>query len=138
MEYIFEKATINDLENIYKLYEERAEWFKKNNIDQWDSYFTYHPKSEFELSSDSNCWNDSITSAYYLYKVVTKVNHKNLGKLIFDKCREIAIKDNKKFLRLNCIESNVKLNEIYESYNFKFVRNIKSNKYVFSLRQLEL
>ncbi|MCI8569568.1 MAG: GNAT family N-acetyltransferase [Bacilli bacterium] len=160
MEYIFEKATINDLENIYKLYEERAEWFKKNNIDQWDSYFTYHPKSDFinaikdkrfyiikqeseiiasfELSSDSNCWNDSITSAYYLYKVVTKVNHKNLGKLIFDKCREIAIKDNKKFLRLNCIESNVKLNEIYESYNFKFVRNIKSNKYVFSLRQLEL
>ena len=44
MEYIFEKATINDLENIYKLYEERAEWFKKNNIDLWDSYFTYHPK----------------------------------------------------------------------------------------------
>lgn len=143
MEYIVELANINDIDIILELYSERMKWFKENNIKQWSRYLENHPRSEFieainnkdyyilkkenqiiagfELSTNSKDWKDNTTSAYYIYKVVTKIGYKNVGKVIFDKCKEIAKKDGKEYLRLDCLKSNEKLNDIYESHNFKLI-----------------
>lgn len=105
MNYKTELANINDIDSIIRLYSERMKWFKDNNIKQWSKYLNNHPKSEFEkainngnyyivkqndeivagfeLSTNSKDWNDDTTPAYYIYKVVTKVGYKNLGKFIF-------------------------------------------------------
>ncbi|MBQ3352681.1 GNAT family N-acetyltransferase [Candidatus Saccharibacteria bacterium] len=136
------------------------EWFKDNEIKQWSKYLQNHPKEEFleaienknfyiikvnnelvagfEISTNSKDWNDDTTPAYYIYKVVTKVGHKDLGQIIFDKCKELAKRDGKKYLRLDCLKSNEKLNKIYEEHNFKLVRYGKNDKYSYSLREMKV
>lgn len=160
MEYIVELANINDIDIILELYSERMKWFKENNIKQWSRYLENHPRSEFieainnkdyyilkkenqiiagfELSTNSKEWKDNTTSAYYIYKVVTKIGYKNVGKVIFDKCKEIAKKDGKEYLRLDCLKSNEKLNDIYESHNFKLIRYGHNERYSYSLRELKI
>lgn len=88
----------------------------------------------FELSTNSEIWEDEITPAYYLYKVVTKVGYKGIGKAIINKSKEMAKKDGKKYIRLNCLKSNAKLNQIYESYDFQTIRYSKK----FSLKELKI
>ena len=44
---IFEKATIDDIDEIINLYAERMKWFKENGIKQWSKYLTNHPKEQF-------------------------------------------------------------------------------------------
>ncbi len=139
-----EKAKIESLDEIIKLYADRSAWFKSNNIKQWSKYLINHPKEEFiktiengnyyiliendkiiagiEISEDSRIWNDETTNAYYLYKVVTKVGHKNIGKYLFKYAKEITLKDGKEYLRLDCLATNKKLNEINENNGFKFVK----------------
>ena len=47
MNYKIEKAEIEDIENIFKLYMDRMKWFKTNNINQWTRYIQNHPIEEF-------------------------------------------------------------------------------------------
>ena len=160
MNYIVELANINDIDSILELYSERMKWFKENNIKQWSKYLENHPRSEFveaienknyyiikqdneiiagfELSTNSKDWNDDITPAYYIYKVVTKVGHKNIGDFLFETCNEMAKTDGKKYLRLDCLKSNEKLNNIYENHNFKLIRYGHNERYSYSLRELKI
>lgn len=90
------------------------------------------------MSTNSKEWNDDITPAYYIYKVVTKVGYKNIGKILFDNCKEMAQRDGKRYLRLDCLKSNQKLNDIYESYNFRLKRYGSNERYSYSLRELKI
>lgn len=160
MNYTVELASINDIGSILELYSERMKWFKENNIKQWSRYLENHPRTEFvkvienknyyiikqdneiiagfELSTNSKNWDDDITPAYYIYKIVTKVGHKNIGVFLFEKCKEMAKADGKRYLRLDCLKSNEKLNNIYESYNFKLIRYGHNERYSYSLRELKI
>lgn len=151
-------ASIDKIDSIIDIYRERVEWFKHNNINQWSKYLEYHPKSEFlnyikngklylvlnnntivgcyVLSTDSDHWQDNVSKAYYLSRVVTKANTSGVGKFIFDRCKQLAIENNQKYLRLECIKTNVKLNSLYEKYGFQFVKFDKND--VFSLREMVL
>ncbi len=160
MNYKIELANLKDIDSILMLYSDRMKWFKDNNIKQWSRYLKNHPKEEFEeaikngtfyiikqndelvacfeISTNSKYWNDNITPAYYIYKIVTKIGHKNLGKIIFDKCMELAKLNGKKYLRIECLKYNEKLNKIYEQYNFKLVKYGNNERYSYSLRELKL
>lgn len=160
MSYTVELASINDINKILDLYSERMKWFKENDIRQWSKYLEHHPKLEFEetinsknyyiikqnneivagfeLSTDSKYWNDNSTSAYYIYKVVTKVGYKNIGKILFEKCKEMAKLNNKEYLRLDCLKSNEKLNNIYENHNFRLVGFGHNEYYNYSLREMKI
>lgn len=151
------KAEINELDRILEVYSERIQWFKEKGVKQWSKYFLHHPKSEFEeiiskgnyfileknseiiagfeISTDSKYWNDDKTEAYYIYKVVTKVGNKEIGNIIFDICKDFARANNKKYLRLNCLSKNKKLNDIYESHNFKLIKTASDENYNYSLRE---
>ena len=160
MDYIIELAEEKNIDSILQLYSDRMEWFKYKEIKQWSRYLQNHPREEFleaiknnnfyiirqndelvagfELSTNSKDWHDDITPTYYIYKVVTKVGHKNLGQVIFDKCKELAKRDGKKYLRLDCLKSNQKLNDIYESHSFKLIRYGRNERYSYSLRELKI
>lgn len=153
-----EKATIKDIDEIINLYVERMQWFKDNNIKQWSKFLTNHPKEQFiqviengdyyikkindeiiagfEVSSNSHFWNDDITNAYYLYKVVSKVGYKNIGSEIFRCAKKITRQDGKKYLRTECLATNKKLNDIYEKNGFKFVKD-GYDYYHYNLREWE-
>ena len=160
MKYILELANTKDIDSILKLYSDRMKWFKDNGIKQWSRYLENHPKEEFieairnnnlyvvkeksvivacfELSTHSKYWNDDGAQAYYIYKVVTKVGYKNVGEFVFQKCAEIAKKNGKKYLRLDCLKSNKQLNTIYEKHNFKLIKYGHIGSYSYSLRELNI
>lgn len=160
---IFSKAVINEVDEILNIYTERMKWFQEHEIKQWRKYLDHHPREEFEdvikngyfftlkqnnkiiacfeLSTNSKFWNDEYTSAYYIYKIVTKVGCKAVGNLMFEICKDIAKTNHKKYLRLDCLQSNKKLNDIYNNHGFKLIKNGYENKnyyYGFSLRELEV
>lgn len=152
-----EIASFEQLDEIYELYNRRTVWFKENNIKQWSKYLIRH-KSEFpiliedkkyyilkknneiiagfELSNDSGNFIDNKKSLY-LSKIVTKVGYKDIGKIIFMICKEIAKMDNKIYLRLECVKWNQKLNEIYEKHGFKLV-GCGTSYYEYNLRECNI
>lgn len=159
-EISFQRANLDDLQNILNLYLERIKWFKEKQIKQWNKYLEHHPKEEFidiinnynyfilkqnntiiagfELSTNSKYWKDEKTLAYYIYKLVIKVGYKNIGQLIFEICKDIAKNNNMKYLRLDCLKNNIKLNQIYEKHGFRLIKNGYEDYYNYSLRQCEI
>lgn len=156
----FEIAKKDDIVEILDIYSERMKWFKSLNIKQWTRYLYHHPKEEFEemiknknlyvlkhnneiiacweLSYDSKYWDSNDQEAIYIYKLVTKVGTKNIAHFIFKIVEQIAILNKKKYIRLDCLKSNHKLNEIYEKHNFKLVRTGYVSGYSFSLREFKV
>lgn len=150
----FEIARLEQLNEIYELYNNRTNWFKENNIKQWSRYIVRHERefpiaiknknyyilkknneiiAGFEISNNSGYFEDNGKSLY-LSKIVSKVGYKNIGSFIFMICKDLAKNNNMKYLRLDCIKWNDKLNEIYEKHNFKLVGCGKSN-YEYCLRE---
>lgn len=146
---------------IYQLFLERRIWFAENKIEQWsDNFFSkFTPEAlkdiinnenyfilikdnnviaGFELTTDSSYWDENVTPAYYVHKLVTKINYTNIGSLIFVICKELAKNNNKKFLRLDCLQENEKLNSIYESHGFKLIRTGSKGYYNYSLREMPI
>lgn len=155
----FGKATMSNLDEIISLYEERINWFKENGINQWSKYLINHPKEEFinaikneeyymlnkdneiiggyQISTNSHLWNDTKTKAYYLYKVVTRVGQKNIGSKMFEFAKSRALLDKKEYLRLECLASNKKLNQLYENHGFKYIKK-EYEIYHYNLRELKI
>lgn len=156
----FSKANIDNLDDILQLFTQRIKWFKEQEINQWQKYLEHHPRHEFEdvivngdyfilskngkivagfeISCDSKFWNDSSNDAYYIYKIVTTVGIKGFGNIIFDICENIAKLNDKKFLRLDCLSTNERLNKIYESHGFKLIKTGVKDYYHYALRELKL
>lgn len=155
----YEKAKLTDLNEILSMYKERSQWFKEKGIDQWRKYLINHPKEEFvdaikkgnyyilkkenqiiagfEISTYSSFWNDSLSKAYYIYKIVVKVGNKNIGKYIFNIAKTIAKENKKEYLRLECKTSNKKLNDIYMKHGFEFIRS-GQDYYDYTLREYKI
>lgn len=150
----FEIANLKQLNEIYELYNSRTSWFKENNIKQWTRYIIRH-ENEFPIAIENKNYyilkkNNEIIAgveisnnpgyfedngeALYLNKVVSKVGYKNIGSFIFMICKDLAKSNNKKYLRLDCIKRNDKLNEIYEKHGFKLIGCGKSD-YEYCLRE---
>lgn len=160
LNYSFSKININDLDKLLDLYKERTNWFKEKGIKQWSKYLEHHPKEEFmdiiekgyffiikennniiggfELSTNSKYWRDNLTDAYYIYKLVTKVNYKNVGNIIIKICKNIAINNKKSKLRLDCLKNNERLNNIYKSYGFKLIKTGYEDSYSYALREYNI
>ena len=150
----FELAKLEQLDEIYELYNNRTNWFKENNIKQWSRYIIRHGEefpiaiqnqnyyilrkdneiiAGFELSSNYGYFEDNGES-FYLNKVVSKVGYKNIGSFIFMICKDLAKNNNKEYLRLDCIKWNNKLNDLYDKHGFKLIGCGKSD-YEYCLRE---
>lgn len=141
----FSLAKESDIYEIELLFLERIRWFRKNNINQWNGYLKRHDKHEFlklindqnyflikkdnaivscfALTDYSSFW-DKNDDAYYLSKFLVKVGHKNIGSKVIDICKYLSFINNREYLRLDCLKSNKKLNQIYDNYGFKYVKDI--------------
>ncbi|NFF66466.1 GNAT family N-acetyltransferase [Clostridium sporogenes] len=74
-------------------------------------------------------------SAYYIHNLVTSVNACCVGTVLINNCELVAKNNNKRYLRLDCQASNIKLNEYYERLGFGYVRIIKDALYVGNKRE---
>lgn len=152
--YIFQKATNEDIDEILLLIQKRIKWMDENNISQWNktNYLKYYPKNYYEelvskgelyvaKYADSNsvigacalleqdkCWNDSSQS-HYIHNLVTDIGVSGIGGTIIKFCEQIAIKDGKNKIRLDCQASNHKLNEYYCGLGFEYVGIVQDGNY---------
>lgn len=85
------------------------------------------------LKEDDSYWNDNAP-AFYLHHLATEVNCKVLLDDAIKKCQ----KYHKKYLRLDCLKENDKLNEYYKSKGFKYVSSGCDEYYKYNLYELEI
>lgn len=138
-----ELATENDIPAIIEILKQRCEWFKNNNIEQWGQwyytelynieYFTemiktcglYVAKQEDKVvgafllkTEDVVYWKDN-KKAYYIHHLVTKIGYPNLGLEMLEFIEDLAKKNSLNCLRLDCMKTNIKLNEYYQKRGFE-------------------
>lgn len=137
-------AKESDVPEILEIIKERCNWFEENQIDQWGSwyyeelydekyfkkimkkYLLYVVKKEDEIigtfllkkEDDKTHWKQS-QNAYYLWHFVTKIGHPKLGEKMLEFIKDLAKEKNVKYLRLECMRSNPKINEYYKNHGFQ-------------------
>ncbi len=137
-----ELAKESDILDILEILKQRCEWFKKNKIEQWgDWYYTelyntdyfikimkiyklYVVRQKGEVigafllkTQDNKYWRDD-KNAYYIHHFVTKLGYKNLGTEMLKFIEKLAKQNEVKYLRLDCMKENEKLNKYYENHGF--------------------
>lgn len=162
--YNIQLAKKEDLESFHRIIILRCKWFKDNKINQWkiNSYPVRYDKSYFEkqmidnklfiakkgndvvggfllIDDDPNYWSDcDKVKAYYLHHFASKVGEKGIGKIMINFALEEAKKNNKEYLRLDCVFDNEKLNNYYKSLGFECVGHIKMKSWSENLWQIKL
>lgn len=144
------------IDEIILLYRARIKWLQDEGYSQWKNYIKNHPRDSFLkliqnreyyvlkngeeiiggfcVNSDSESWRDKETDSYYLSRGVTKIGYSGIGRLIADYAKQLTRDANKHSLRLECLYSNKKLNDIWDGYGFAFVKDVESKSH-FSLRE---
>lgn len=161
--YIFQKASNEDVDEILMLIQNRIKWMDENNISQWNKtdYLKAYPKSYFEelvskgelyvvkyrdlnkvigavaLLEQDKRWKDSSQS-YYIHNLVTDIGVPGIGETIINFCEAIAIKHGKNKIRLDCQNSNHKLNEYYSRLGFEYVEMVQEGNYTGIKREKKL
>lgn len=138
-----ELAKKNDIPLVLEIIKERCEWFLKNKIKQWDSWYyedlydekyfleamktydLYVVKNKMEIIGlfmlkyeNPKYWKDN-RPAIYLDHFVTKLGNPGLGEKILEFIINIAKEKNLKYLRLECMRCNPKINEYYQKHGFQ-------------------
>lgn len=157
-EVTFEKAKENEIKDILLILNDRCTWLEKNNIKQWNKdyylkkynydYFLGQINSENDLYiakinnivigvfllkyKDIDYWNDT-EDAIYIHHLATKINRQGLGKIILKYIEEIALEKKLKYIRLDCVSDNLKLNKYYQENGFKLKKNGIDYNYYYNL-----
>lgn len=155
-------AQKEDLKAAHQLLVIRCQWFIENHIHGWNintypvqyneqyleeqmqSNKVYVAKEEGKIigimllkSEDKEYWTDDV-KAYYLHHFATDPHYQGIGKKMIEFAKEIAKQDGKNYLRLDCFESNAKLNGYYANLGFKSKGVGKIGNYEYRLWEVSL
>ena len=165
MEYLFELADEAALGQIYKLIDQRIRWMDEKGIRQWNvtDYWKAYPKDYYVremwrgtlhvlkrkadrqvmgavvlLEQDSR-WKDAAPlPAYYIHNFVADEAERGAGGMMLQKIQELAVKNHKACLRLDCAVSNEKLNRYYEQKGFLLAGQCVDGNYSGNRREKKL
>lgn len=154
---IIKLATESDINDIIYVIKQRCDWFKKNNIDQWNEiyylrkynfkYFTnmvhtnnlYIATENDEIigvfllkTEDKPYWKDN-KKAYYIHHFATKLQHSGTGIKMLKFIEDLAKENGVNYIRLDCLNENTKLNDYYQKNGFIKKGEGKINYYHFNL-----
>ncbi len=145
MSYNIENTTVEDLNVMYKLFEEAIGYLKAHGYIGWTSYDKAFIKADVErglsykISRDnaiacifSICYADPLIwremergDALYLHRIV--LNRGFSGEKLFTKVLEWALEHagnwGIKYVRMDTWAANDKIIDYYKSYGFRFVEN---------------
>ncbi|RSD23032.1 GNAT family N-acetyltransferase [Mesobacillus subterraneus] len=149
-EYQIKLAAFNDGKKVINLLKRSAQWMKDNSINQWqyllsggddeeilnaikgnETYIVLNDQdiiATFTLSPDQSEWDRHIfgpeanLDSLYMHRLAVSpdIIGKGLGKEILDWIFE-NVKTDKKFLRLDCVAGNHKLNQFYQHNGFEYI-----------------
>lgn len=160
----FRIGTANDVPDVIRLIERRIEWMDRNGINQWnknhyrerypDSYYVQTAQKEqlyvladkesgriiagAVLLKDDYRWGESDDKAYYVHNLVADIDVKDAGKEIVRRIEVYAKQKSMRYVRLDCIVGNQRLNAWYEVLGYEYVRTITDGEYQGNLREKEL
>ena len=156
------KAEPSDVNHIYNIIQNRCRWLDENDIEQWNVTRTYKQDYYLEKVKDEKLYvalyNNKIIGLFmfqpnthyaeydeniaYVHHLATDKQYKGAGKIIISKIKELAKLHSKRFIRLDNIASNAKLNEYYEKNGFKQIEILEPKDYDGKnygiIRQLEI
>ena len=165
MEYILGLADEAALEQIYRLIDQRIRWMDENDIRQWNvtDYWNAYPKDYYvremrrgrlyvlKLKADQRVagavvlleqdsrWKDApLLPAYYIHNFVAGEAEHGAGGVMLQKIQELAVKNRKVCLRLDCAVSNRKLNCYYERKGFLLAGQCVDGNYSGNRREKKL
>ena len=138
-----ELAKESEIPQILEIIKERCDWFEKNHIEQWGSwyyedlydekyflesmkkYLLYVVKQKneiigtFLLKYENNLYWKDGERAIYLNHFVTKIGYSGVGEKILKFIENFAKQKQLKYLRLECVRSNPKISQYYKNHGFK-------------------
>ena len=153
-----------ELADAFQIYVRRIEWMNAKKLRHWNvlGYFEIYPYSYFEerrrqgeffvyrddvgaivgavvlRETDASWQEGDVSSAYYVHNLATEPSVREVGATIMRLVHEKAVADGKRFLRLDCDEVSVFLNEYYDKLGYKIVGKCAYGEYRGVRRQLAL
>ena len=138
----------DQLDQLNPIWLERADWLEKHAMPMWDkTQFTVEGiNKKYEtplvfvvkdydrivggfllLDHDSRYWKEETSKAYYLHKLVVKVEEggKGYSHKILDWIKGYGKKQGKEYIRLDYEKEREYLNKLYEKHGFKDVEQVK-------------
>lgn len=161
MGYFLEKAKVSDVDSFIEIIKERMNWMDYKDIDQWNhhDYLNMYPISYYidminnermyvvkdmgkviggvVLYEYDDRWGER-DKALYIHNLATNINYKGLGRFIINEIINMAKRENYQYVRLDCDESNIKLNKYYDSFGFIYKGSFKEGVYIGIRRELKL
>lgn len=160
----FRIGTVGDVPDVIRLIERRIEWMDHNGISQWNKnhYRERYPDSYYVqtaekgqlyvlvdkengqiiagavLLTDDYRWGKSDEKAFYVHNLVSDLEIKDAGKVMVQKIEDYAEHKGMRYVRLDCIVGNQRLNAWYENLGYEYVRTITDGEYQGNLREKEL
>lgn len=160
----FRQGTVGDVPDVIRLIERRIEWMDRKGINQWnrnhyrerypDSYYvqTAEKGQLYVLVDKEDCqiiagavlltedyrWGESNDKAYYVHNLVSDIYVRDAGKEIVNQIENHARNLGMRYVRLDCIVGNQRLNIWYENLGYEYVRTITDGEYQGNLREKEL
>lgn len=158
---VFGPAAPGDEEQIFSLIRDRIQWMDDHGISQWNyvNYWDLYPESYYRtaisegrlyvlkvpgtgeilsagvLAESDSLWGQEDLPSVYLHNFVTDRAAPGSGGIFLAACEELARSLGKKWFRLDCIKTNLKLNQYYEAHGYQAVGEIEDGKYVGTKRE---
>lgn len=160
MNIVVRKANKQDLKAYHDIIVERCKWFKDKNIIQWDDDYLLIFNEEYfnrclnsddifvavkdseiiggMLIRDKDIYYSRDGNTYYLHHFVTKLGNSKTGDILLNYALEYCKKNKKKYLRLDCINTNEKLNNYYLTKEFVCTGTMAKRNHFYNLYEREV
>ena len=155
MSYQFMPASESDAPQVLALIRDRIQWMRETGLRQWDAvdYWGFFPESYFfqaiadqrlyvveetgggrvvcagVLSFQDPDWTDGVP-AVYLHNFAGARDAPGAGGFFLERGEDYTRAHGRTRFRLDCMESNKKLNQYYERRGFRAVGRVEKRGYV--------
>lgn len=157
---VVRKVSKKELKIYHDIIVERCKWFKEKNITQWDDDYPVIFNEEYfnkclnsddifvvikdneiiggMLIRDKDTYYSRDNNAYYLHHFVTKLGNSKSGDILLNYALEYCKKYRRKYLRLDCINTNEILNNYYLTRGFVYTGTKPKRNNFYNLYEKEV
>lgn len=161
--YIFRPASGCEVYPVFELVKKRVQWMDEKGIRQWNvtGYLEAYPVSYYEerqkegqlyillsgstvcgaavLSEEDDRWQDRAEdTALYVHNLVTDATISSAGRQLLAEAEQLAKKQGKRYVRLDCAIDNAFLNRYYASQGFQLAGLCRDGPYQGNRREKEI
>jgi hypothetical protein len=140
---VYQPATRGDLPTVLRVLDDAAAWLWKAGIRQWPQCFhpawvspalergeTWlalidgSPVGTFTVSWHDAAWADQHDNAGYLHRLAVLRSAAGIGLELVDQASDLVLAAGRKYLRLDCVASNLELCNYYEQAGFRYCGDV--------------